>query len=175
VETAVQAMKLGAYDYLKKPFPLADLELMIHKAYEHGQARKEEESAKSEPECLIETVKHYQLTNQPDLIAPLINRLRADLKQLELFDPTEETRVAIALREALSNAIEHGNLEVSSILREDDDDSYTRLIEERSHQMPYAERRVDLIARESTKGVVYVVQDEGRGFNPDDLPDPTDP
>ncbi|MBP90131.1 MAG: sigma-54-dependent Fis family transcriptional regulator, partial [Planctomycetaceae bacterium] len=29
IETAVQAMKLGAFDYLQKPFPLQDLETVI--------------------------------------------------------------------------------------------------------------------------------------------------
>jgi DNA-binding NtrC family response regulator len=41
IETAVQAMRLGAYDFLTKPFSLADLESRIDKAYEHGQLRKE--------------------------------------------------------------------------------------------------------------------------------------
>jgi len=41
IESAVQAMKLGAYDYLTKPFPLAELEVLIEKAYEHSRLRKE--------------------------------------------------------------------------------------------------------------------------------------
>jgi DNA-binding NtrC family response regulator len=41
IETAVQAMKLGAFDYLQKPFPLQDLENIIHRAYERRQLRKE--------------------------------------------------------------------------------------------------------------------------------------
>ncbi len=41
IETAVQAMKLGAYDFLTKPFPLAELEVLIEKAYERRQLRKE--------------------------------------------------------------------------------------------------------------------------------------
>ncbi len=41
IETAVQAMKLGAYDFLTKPFPLAELEILIEKAYERRQLRKE--------------------------------------------------------------------------------------------------------------------------------------
>ena len=41
IETAVQAMKLGAYDFLSKPFPLAELEVLIEKAYERHQLRKE--------------------------------------------------------------------------------------------------------------------------------------
>jgi DNA-binding NtrC family response regulator len=41
IETAVQAMKLGAYDFLTKPFPLAELEILIEKAYGRRQLRKE--------------------------------------------------------------------------------------------------------------------------------------
>jgi DNA-binding NtrC family response regulator len=47
VETAVQAMKLGAFDFLTKPFPLADLELLIEKAYERRHLRKENEQLKA--------------------------------------------------------------------------------------------------------------------------------
>ncbi|HLQ43342.1 MAG TPA: response regulator, partial [Planctomycetaceae bacterium] len=41
VETAVQAMKLGAYDFLSKPFSLAELETHIQKAYERRRLNQE--------------------------------------------------------------------------------------------------------------------------------------
>ncbi len=41
IESAVEAMKLGAFDYLTKPFPLKDLETRIEKAYERHQLQKE--------------------------------------------------------------------------------------------------------------------------------------
>ena len=41
IETAVQAMKLGAFDYLTKPFPLKELEALIIRACERRQLRKE--------------------------------------------------------------------------------------------------------------------------------------
>ena len=47
IETAVQAMKLGAYDFLTKPFSLADLEVLIEKAYERRQLRKENQQLKA--------------------------------------------------------------------------------------------------------------------------------
>ncbi len=47
IETAVQSMKLGAYDYLTKPFPLADLEALIERAYERRQLRKENAQLKT--------------------------------------------------------------------------------------------------------------------------------
>jgi DNA-binding NtrC family response regulator len=41
IETAVEAMRSGAFNYLTKPFPLRDLELQIEKAFERGRLRKE--------------------------------------------------------------------------------------------------------------------------------------
>ncbi|MCH9654837.1 MAG: sigma-54 dependent transcriptional regulator [Planctomycetes bacterium] len=47
IESAVEAMKLGAYDYLTKPFPLAELEILIQKAYERRQLNKENRQLKA--------------------------------------------------------------------------------------------------------------------------------
>jgi DNA-binding NtrC family response regulator len=46
IESAVQAMKLGAYDYLSKPVPLAELEVLVEKAYERRQLAKENQQLK---------------------------------------------------------------------------------------------------------------------------------
>ena len=35
IDTAVQAMRIGAFDYLEKPCPIEKLEMTIHKTYEH--------------------------------------------------------------------------------------------------------------------------------------------
>jgi len=47
IETAVEAMKLGAYDYLQKPFPLKDLEAVAGKAVERRNLRKENTQLKA--------------------------------------------------------------------------------------------------------------------------------
>ncbi len=41
VETAVECMKAGAFDFLMKPFPLKELEAVVARAAEHGQLRRE--------------------------------------------------------------------------------------------------------------------------------------
>jgi DNA-binding NtrC family response regulator len=41
IETAVAAMKLGAYDFVTKPFPLKELEALVEKAHERRLLRKE--------------------------------------------------------------------------------------------------------------------------------------
>jgi len=47
IETAVEAMKLGAYDYLQKPFPLKDLESTANKAFDRRRLRKENTQLKA--------------------------------------------------------------------------------------------------------------------------------
>jgi two-component system response regulator AtoC len=42
IETAIEAMKRGAYDYLTKPFHLPELEVHIDKAYEKVQLARRE-------------------------------------------------------------------------------------------------------------------------------------
>jgi two-component system, NtrC family, response regulator AtoC len=41
VETAVEAMKAGAFDYLKKPFEPEELEIVVGRAAEHARIRRE--------------------------------------------------------------------------------------------------------------------------------------
>ena len=47
VNTAVQAMKLGATDYLSKPFPLPELEKRCCNAWKRGQLKKENQQLKA--------------------------------------------------------------------------------------------------------------------------------
>ncbi len=47
VETAVEAMKAGAFDYLKKPFEPEELELLVTRAVEHGSLKRENQRLKS--------------------------------------------------------------------------------------------------------------------------------
>ena len=47
VETAIRAMKLGAYDYLIKPCELAELELQAERAYEKARLARENRTLKA--------------------------------------------------------------------------------------------------------------------------------
>jgi DNA-binding NtrC family response regulator len=47
IETAVEAMKHGAHDYLTKPFPLAELEVVVQRAAAQRQLRKENQQLKA--------------------------------------------------------------------------------------------------------------------------------
>ena len=85
-------------------------------------------------------------------------------------------RVAMAVDEALQNAILHGNLEVSSLLREGEDThAYYKLASERRLQSPFKNRQVYLHAVASRDVVEITIRDEGPGFDPTKIPNPTDP
>src|SRR5205814_1733220 len=69
----------------------------------------------------------------------------------------------------------HGNLEVTSELRQQDESVYHDTVRARREQPPYRDRRVRLRCELSPAEVAFVVRDEGPGFDPASLPDPTDP
>ena len=122
----------------------------------------------------VKTESFFLLENDPALIPPLLAQLRETAAQLALFDEATSGRVAVALTEALLNGIQHGNLELDSRLREDEA-TYSQLAEFRRHRPPYRDRRLYVRARLTRREAVYLIRDEGPGFDPARLPDPTDP
>jgi CheY-like chemotaxis protein/anti-sigma regulatory factor (Ser/Thr protein kinase) len=171
-EIAVQALRKGAASYVAKRNLAAELVDMVRSVLEIARA---DLSQKHILACLTLTESHYELGNEIGAIAPLIGQLEANLDRMHLCDETGLIRVAVALREALVNAIYHGNLDLTSALLEDDEARFVELAALRPHQEPYARRRVSLIARETRNEVTYVVRDEGQGFDVASLPDPTLP
>ena len=81
--------------------------------------------------------------------------------------------VGIALQEALSNAIHHGNLELDSELRQVDENNYYALADQRRKQHPYAGRKVYVEAALSRSELHFVITDEGPGFDIRKVLDPT--
>jgi anti-sigma regulatory factor (Ser/Thr protein kinase) len=126
-------------------------------------------------ERLAQAELQFVLDNDRLLVAPLVAHLKNYLVRLGLCDETAVTRVCIALEEALLNAIFHGNLELSSELRQDGEEGYYRLAEERRSIAPFRDRQVFCDVRLSRAEVRVAIRDQGPGFDPSTLPDPTDP
>ena len=95
--------------------------------------------------------------------------------RMRLCDPNGRIRLGVALEEALLNGIHHGNLELSSALRQDGSDAYDRLGAERRRSAPFASRRLHVHVKLDYSAAVFVIRDEGPGFDVSALPDPTDP
>jgi anti-sigma regulatory factor (Ser/Thr protein kinase) len=107
-------------------------------------------------------------------ILPVIEMLRDLAESFGVLSDREQMPISIALEEALTNAMVHGNLEVSSALRNLDDDSFEQLLAIRSHKRPYGTRRVEITAVYTHDEARFTICDEGPGFDASSVPDPTD-
>ena len=94
----------------------------------------------------------------------LVSYLQQVLRCLPLGDETERLRVGIALEAALSNALYHGNLELSSSAHAEKK-RYDDLLQERCYETPYRDRRIHVTARVSRDRAEFVIQDDGPGFD----------
>ncbi|HID74557.1 MAG TPA: response regulator [Planctomycetaceae bacterium] len=171
-ETVLEALRRGAASYVTKRTLDRDLVATVRKvlAVSHGQRTRRRLMG-----SLVHNHRQFTLENDPVLFAPLVAHFQETLFEMGLCEESDLTRIGVALEEALVNALYHGNLEVSSDLRGEDDAAYHRLVRRRMAEPPYCRRRVFVEARFSPQQAVFVVGDEGPGFDPSALPDPTDP
>ena len=175
---AFQALQLGAASYVPKTFLQGSLRDTVHKVL---QAAVSESCFQKAMECLARSERVFSLTNDSALFSPLIMHFQEECVALGICDHADRVRLGVGLSEALANAMFHGNLELSSDLREVDADGYHNLAEVRRRQSPYQERRIEITVRLIDAGfpqrgsAVFVIRDEGPGFDPTSLPDPTDP
>jgi len=81
VETAVEAMKNGAYDYLTKPYKLDELVIIINRAYEHRELKKKNE------------LLHQELVRQEESFEIVSNnrRFRNIISLIRKIAPTDST------------------------------------------------------------------------------------
>jgi CheY-like chemotaxis protein/anti-sigma regulatory factor (Ser/Thr protein kinase) len=172
-EIAATALRKGAASYVPKRNLARDLASTVTSVLEVAQAGREQQLVLQ----WLESAEYcFVLGNDLSHVRPLIAGLQSQMAQMEAIDKNGLFHVAMALHEVLANAIEHGNLEVSSELRElPDPQVYWNLAERRRGEAPYRDRRVHMTARLSRRDVVFVVRDEGPGFDVSRLPDPTDP
>ncbi|UCF66067.1 MAG: response regulator [Acidobacteriota bacterium] len=169
---AVRALEAGAASYVPKIAAKSRLAETAQKVLELATARRSQLEVVS---FLERNETHFELPNDPLLITPVAGFLQQNLERLGFGNDWLRTQIAMAIMEALSNAMIHGNLEIGSEPRQRSFDEYNALIEARRGESPYAERRVRCTAHESIASVEYEIRDEGPGFDAERLPDPTAP
>jgi signal transduction histidine kinase len=89
VETAVEAMKNGAYDYLSKPISAGSLEMLAKRALETARLQKELARIEREKENFIHTVYHEFKAPIADIsifLSTLGKILKLDKRQLHTLD-----------------------------------------------------------------------------------------
>jgi CheY-like chemotaxis protein/anti-sigma regulatory factor (Ser/Thr protein kinase) len=171
-DIAIQALQKGAASYVPKKCLARDLAETLDQIVSTAQINRNQQRIL---DSLTHHETHFVLDNDTTLVAPLVGHLEQTLERMRACEPSGMILVGVALHEALTNAILHGNLELDSDIRETDEKQYYQLASQRRTQAPYRDRRVHVHVIVNRQEAVFVIRDEGQGFDPATLPDPTDP
>lgn len=172
-EIAVLALRTGAASFVPKRLLSAELAATVDAVVALSrEVHTREVSVEPREEALVT----FQISNDMTNLHEAVGQMEAQLKRLKFCDETGVLQVGVALREAIVNAICHGNLEVPSELKDGGSPAFQELATVRKNLAPYCDRKVIVeVRRRHPDEIEYVVVDEGPGFDPSVLPDPSDP
>lgn len=172
-DIAVEALRKGASSYIPKRRLERDLIETIGDIARMLESRRARSNVM---DALTIADTTFVFGNDHDFVSSLVAHLESELKTVNYDDDTGLFRIVLALKEAIINAIDHGNLELDSAMRDDGDgSSFHALGDERKQQEPWCNRKVMVRSRITPDQVAYTVGDDGRGYDPSRLPDPADP
>ncbi len=168
---AVRALEHGAASYVPKRQLARELPATVERVL--GTAAENQHRSRLE-NAIVESRVELEIGNDAELLSPLATFLCEQVEMTWGLARHDRMRVCMALEESLSNALYHGNLELSSELRQSEHGMFYKLARERARSSPWNERRIRVTMEFGQDEVAYTICDEGRGFDPSKLPDPTD-
>ena len=172
VSNTIRALQLGALDFIVKPVYLKSVEEALDKI---DTAMAAERENKAVVDLISEQKVVLSITSDLNKIRNVIsyfNRYTHDL--CGVFD-LDGNKLAICLQESLTNAIIHGNFKVESKLKEEDWSAFDNLIKERQADPELGKKKVFITLYQTPDRLAFEIRDEGDGFDPAILPDPTHP
>jgi CheY-like chemotaxis protein/anti-sigma regulatory factor (Ser/Thr protein kinase) len=169
-ETAVEALRQGAASYVPKKILANELVEICERVL---AASTETRGHNRLMNRLTEY--HFTLENDLPLLSSAVSHIRASVRGKLMFTDNDCIRIGTAIDEALMNAYYHGNLEISSELRLDDHNQYHDLARKRVQEDPYQDRKIHVEVCFRNDQATFRIVDEGPGFDPESLPDPTSP
>jgi len=171
-DVAARALHQGAASYVPKRMLAQRILRTVRGVLSAGSRLRRYERLMG---CVARNECSFVLDNDCSMFGDLVGYLQECVVSMGLFDEVECTRVGVALEEALANAFCHGNLQIDSSLRDEDDEAYGLMIRQRRAQPPYRDRKIHVDVLMLRDEAVFTIRDEGEGFDPHSLPDPTDP
>lgn len=167
----VEALGIGAVCYVPKSQMARDLLITVERLLGLTGCRRRHARLL---ESLTNIESHFRLEgNDISLIPALIGHLVDTAEDFGVTTHGNRTQIAVALDEAMINGIIHGNLEVSSELRSGNGDAFQNLLTRRQKESPYRERVLHVRGQFQLGEARFSVRDEGPGFDPSDVADPT--
>ena len=167
-QCAIDALRAGATSYSPKSLLRSDLIRTISQIIDMASFMRYTHDTLQIP--APEQVA-FVLENDSTLIGPTIEHMQEILPG---WSEKDRWQFAVAMDEALVNAMHHGNLEVDSELRNSENErAYYDAIRDRKTKSPFCHRRVRVEAEFSDEHICVQVSDDGKGFDCSCLKDPT--
>jgi anti-sigma regulatory factor (Ser/Thr protein kinase) len=117
------------------------------------------------PSALVCDHFELEIPSRPEWIVSTIEYLEQRAILAGACHMSRLPKLGMALHEALTNAVVHGNLEVSSDLKERSDDAFAEALAERAADPAYSNRLVTIEVRADAHGCTWTLTDEGPGFD----------
>lgn len=112
----------------------------------------------------------YTFTSAELVQCPFQLEMLADLRAAGVITRDTMLQVKLAFQEALTNSLEHGNLELKSEWKDIFDstglDKYSLTKKSRLADSTYAQRKIFLTVEYAQNELRFVIKDEGAGFSP---------
>jgi anti-sigma regulatory factor (Ser/Thr protein kinase) len=106
------------------------------------------------------------IRSQIELIDEVVTYLQNRVDQFCRAHQLRPVNLSLYAREALANAIIHGNLEVPATLKEESWEQFEVLVREREALPKFADRQVQIRCRLTPEQIILEVEDQGPGFDP---------
>lgn len=172
IDNAIKALRLGAVNFFKKPFDFQSIHDTIFKIEKLRSTAAEKRRALD----FLETGRvRFIIPSNIELIDGVSSYITDRAADVGIIPIKQKFYTQLAIDEAISNAILHGNLGINEQMSEDDEERARDVIYKERRQKPeFAEKKVFIDATVNTNKLEVTIEDEGIGFNHDELPDPTD-
>jgi anti-sigma regulatory factor (Ser/Thr protein kinase) len=119
------------------------------------------------PAQVLQEGMHLAIPSLPHWIEPTAEYLKQKAILSGACKESRSGKLLVALHEALTNAVVHGNLEISSKLKERDDDAFAKALAERSANADLSDRAVDVRYEYDGETCLWTITDQGQGFDVD--------
>lgn len=168
-EFAIRALQLGANNYLKKPINEDQL-LRLLKKYEQVISHPKLDIRK------VGKIKNKNFTiefpNKNCSVTNIVERLLLETDYN--FDDAERINIELGLLELITNAFEHGNLEITYDEKQDalNNNNFEELVVQRLNNPKYADRKITVDFTFNKTDCEWIITDEGSGFNWQAVPEP---
>jgi anti-sigma regulatory factor (Ser/Thr protein kinase) len=105
-----------------------------------------------------------RMPSRTDWIDPMVEYLKQKAILCGACQDTRAGKLLLALHEALSNSVVHGNLELGSELKEQGDDAFAAALAKRSADPLLTARVVEIVTTFDGDCYTWTVTDQGKGF-----------